>query len=172
VQEYQRKTPCPLLGRGAPAWDHVRVPPSVLYECTVINAVATRSHARPGFLTRLLWLTASDVGGYLAGAGRDLRALRADTVTRTLAVAMVLSQLLDVMTTLMDLTNNLAESNPVSAAVIANWGIPGLLMEKFAVCAVVGVNMARLGGRSARCLGGAATVVGLAAAAWNLHLAW
>jgi hypothetical protein len=128
--------------------------------------------ARPGrssFLARLIRSSQADLADYWTGVVQDFRVLAADAVAAPIAAAVILSQLVDALTTLFALANNSPEGNPISAAVIASWGVPGLLIEKAVISVVVVFNMARLRGRSSRWLGVLAVVVGFAAAAWNLH---
>jgi hypothetical protein len=134
----------------------------------VISTITVRP-GRSSFLQRLILSSCSDLAAYRAGVAEDFRALAADVVAAPIAAAVVLSQLVDALTTLLALSNNSPEGNPISAAVIASWGVPGLLLEKAVVSVVVVFNMARLRGRSSRWLGVLAVLVGLAAAAWNLH---
>ena len=135
----------------------------------MISTVSIRPQPS-SFMTRL-WLSCwADVVAYRDGILRDFGALAADAAAVWLAVAVVVSQLADAATTVAALANNWPEQNPVSAAVIGRWGVPGLLVEKVVIASVVVFNMARLRGRSARVLGLLAVLVGLAAVVWNLHV--
>ena len=134
----------------------------------MINTAAVRP-GRSSFLHRLIRSSESDLAAYRAGIVDDFHALTADVVAAPIAAAVILSQLVDALTTLLALSNNSPEGNPISAAVIASWGVPGLLIEKAVISVVVVFNMARLRGRSSRWLGVLAILVGFAAAAWNLH---
>jgi hypothetical protein len=136
----------------------------------VISTVSLRPQIA-SFPTRLLTSCWADIAGYAHGVIRDFGALAADTATSWLALSVVVSQLADATTTVAALANNLPEQNPISAAVIGRWGIPGLFIEKAVVASVVVFNMARLRGRGARALGLLAVLVGLAAVVWNLHVA-
>jgi hypothetical protein len=136
----------------------------------VISTVSL-SPRRAGFLARLTRSCRDDLGAYRDGVIRDLRSLAADAVTAWLAVAVLLSQFGDATSTVLALANNWPEQNPLSAAVIARWGMPGLFLEKVAIIITVVFNMARLRGRSARVLGLLAVLVGVAAVVWNLHVA-
>jgi len=135
----------------------------------VVSTVSLHSQ-RPGFLSRLLISCAADLAGYRDGLIRDLQALAADSLAAWLAVAVAVSQLADASTTVVALANSQPEQNPVSAAVIARWGVGGLLAEKLAIATVVVFNMARLRGRGARILGLLAVLIGFAAVVWNLHV--
>lgn len=135
----------------------------------MISTVTIRSR-RPGFAARLLQSCRDDLVGYTGGLVADLRHLAADAVTWYLAGFVLVSQLVDATSTMVALANNLPEGNPLSAAVISGWGLPGLFVEKLVISTVVVWNMARLRGRSAGALGACAAVLGFAAAAWNLHL--
>jgi len=123
-----------------------------------------------GFMSRLLNSCGRDLAAYRDGVIRDLRALAADSLAAWLAFAVAASQLADAATTVVALANRWPEQNPISAAVIARWGVGGLLVEKLAIAVTVIFNMARLRGRSARFLGLLALLVGVAAVAWNLHV--
>jgi len=125
---------------------------------------------RAGFVSRLLASCRGDLAAYRDGLLRDLRALAADQVLAWLAWAVAVSQLADAASTVLALSSNWAEANPLSAAVIGRWGVGGLLVEKVVIATVVVFNMARLRGRSARALAVLATLVGVAAVVWNLHV--
>ncbi len=125
---------------------------------------------RPGFMSRLLTSCCGDLTSYRDGVIRDLQVLAANSLAAWLAVAVAVSQLADLATTVVALANNWPEQNPISAAVIARWGMGGLLAEKVVIATTVVFNMARLRGRSARLLGLVAFLVGFAAVAWNLHV--
>ena len=144
-------------------------PESITEDPPLIGTVDLRS-PRTVIPGRLLRGVRSDVAAYRDGLRADLRALAADSVAWYLAVVVLLSQLVDALSTVMALASNLPEGNPLSAAVIARWGVPGLFAEKVVIVSVVVWNMARLRGRSAWALGSFAAVIGFAAAAWNLHL--
>lgn len=135
----------------------------------VISTVSLHRR-RPGFVSRLLTSCGGDLVGYRDGLIRDLQALAANSMAAWLAVAVAVSQLADAATTLVALANHWPEQNPISAAVIARWGVGGLLAEKVVIAATVTFNMARLRGRSARWLGLLAILVGFAAVVWNLHV--
>lgn len=135
----------------------------------MIGTVTLRSR-RPGLAVRLLQSCGADLAAYAAGLSADLRALAADAVAWYLAGLVLVSQLVDAISTVVALANNLPEGNPLSAAVISRWGQPGLFVEKLVISTVVVWNMARLRGRSARVLGVGAAIAGFLAAAWNLHL--
>ena len=135
----------------------------------MISSVAIRS-PRKSLLARLVASIAGDIAAYRDGLVSDLRGLLGDAVSAGFATLVVLSQLVDALTTLVALANNGAERNPLSAAVISHWGLLGLLGEKVMISCVVVVNMARLRGRSGRALGLVAAVIGISAAVWNLHV--
>jgi hypothetical protein len=135
----------------------------------VIRTVSLRPQ-RASFLARLLASCRGDLATYGWGLLRDLRALGADPVAVWLGWSVVLGQLADAASTVTALAGSGAEANPLSAAVIGGWGVPGLLVEKAVIAAVVVFNMARLRGRSARALGVLATLIGLLAVVWNLHV--
>jgi hypothetical protein len=118
-----------------------------------------------------LWMSCcGDLAAYVDGLIRDFRALTADLVAAWLLVAVLVSQLADAASTMLALANNWPEGNPLSAVVIARWGVPGLLTEKVVIATVVAVNMARLRGRAARALGFLAVLIGFGAVVWNLHV--
>ena len=125
---------------------------------------------RAGFLARLSISCEGDLAAYGDGLVRDFRALTTDLVAAWLLVAVVVSQLADAASTMLALANNWPEGNPLSATVIARWGVPGLLTEKGVIATVVAVNMARLRGRAARALGFLAVLIGFGAVVWNLHV--
>ena len=125
---------------------------------------------RAGFLARLWMSCCGDLTAYGNGLIRDFGALTADLVAAWLLVAVLVSQLADATSTMLALANNWPEGNPLSAVVIARWGVPGLLTEKVVIATVVAVNMARLRGRAARALGFLAVLIGFGAVAWNLHV--
>ena len=125
---------------------------------------------RAGFLARLSISCEGDLAAYGDGLVRDFRALTTDLVAAWLLVAVVVSQLADAASTMLALANNWPEGNPLSATVIARWGVPGLLTEKVVIATVVAVNMARLRGRVARALGFLAVLIGFGAVVWNLHV--
>ena len=125
---------------------------------------------RAGFLARLSISCEGDLAAYGDGLVRDFRALTTDLVAAWLLVAVVVSQLADAASTMLALANNWPEGNPLSATVIARWGVPGLLTEKVVIATVVAVNMARLRGRTGRALGFLAVLIGFGAVAWNLHV--
>ena len=125
---------------------------------------------RAGFLARLSISCEGDLAAYGDGLVRDFRALTTDLVAAWLLVAVVVSQLADAASTMLALANNWPEGNPLSATVIARWGVPGLLTEKVVIATVVAVNMARLRGRAARALGFLAVLIGFGAVVWNLHV--
>ena len=125
---------------------------------------------RAGFLARFWISCGGDLAAYGDGLVRDFRALSTDLVAAWLLVAVVVSQLADAASTMLALANNWPEGNPLSATVIARWGVPGLLTEKVVIASVVAVNMARLRGRAARALGFLAVLIGFGAVAWNLHV--
>jgi hypothetical protein len=125
---------------------------------------------RASFLPRLLASCRGDLAAYRDGLVRDLRALAADQVAVWLVWTVVVSQLADAASTVLALANSQPEANPLSAAVIGRWGIPGLLLEKVVIAAVVIFNMVRLRGRIARALGLLAALIGFAAVVWNLHV--
>lgn len=135
----------------------------------MISTVSLPSR-RSGVMPRLVHGFAADLAAYRAARLADLRALAVDSVAWYLAVAVLVSQLADALTTLLALANNAAEGNLLTATVIERWGLPGLLFEKTVISGVVIWNMARLRGRSAWALGLVAGCVGFAAAGWNLHL--
>jgi len=130
-------------------------------------SISTRQAGVP---SRLLRGVRNDVIAYRSGVLADLRSLATDSVAWYLAVVVVLSQVVDALSTLLALAINLPEANPLSAAVIQRWGVPGLLGEKVVIASVVVWNMARLRGRGAWALGVLAALIGFAAAAWNVHL--
>jgi hypothetical protein len=136
------------------------------------DVISTVSLHRPrsGFISRLVTSCGGDLAGYRDGLIRDLEGLAADSLAAWLAVAVAVSQLADATTTVVALANSWPEQNPISAAVIARWGVGGLLAEKVVIATTVIFNMARLRGRSARWLGLLAVLVGLAAVVWNLHV--
>jgi hypothetical protein len=119
---------------------------------------------------RLMESCVVDLVAYRRGLAADVSVLAGDAVAVALALVVILSQLVDAGSTMLALTNNWTEANPLSAAVIARWGVPGLLAEKLMIASAVLLNMARLRGRSARALGAIAAVIGLGAAVWNLSL--
>ena len=121
-------------------------------------------------MSRLLISCRGDLATYRDGLIRDLQALAANSLAAWLAAAVAVSQLADAVTTVVALANSWPEQNPISAAVIARWGVGGLLAEKVVIATTVVFNMARLRGRSARWLGLLAVLVGLAAVVWNLHV--
>jgi len=125
---------------------------------------------KASFRSRLLTSCGGDLAAYGDGLIRDLRALAADQAAVWLAWVVVVSQLADAASTVLALSSNWPEANPLSAAVIGRWGVPGLLVEKVVIAGVVVFNMARLRGWSARALGVLATLVGVAAVVWNLHV--
>jgi hypothetical protein len=121
-------------------------------------------------MSRLVISCCGDLATYRDGLIRDLSALAADSLAAWLAVAVAVAQLADAATTVVALANRWPEQNPISAAVIARWGVGGLLGEKVVIATIVVFNMARLRGRSARLLGLLAVLIGLAAVVWNLHV--
>jgi hypothetical protein len=135
----------------------------------LISSISLRQQ-RPSVAARLWTGCRADASAYLHGLRHDLGGLAADTAAWYLAVTVLVSQLVDALSTILALANNWPEANPVSAAVIAQWGVAGLLIQKLVIVAVVVVNMARLRGRGAKALGFAAVLIGFAAAAWNIHL--
>jgi hypothetical protein len=135
----------------------------------VITTVSLRNQ-RAGFMARLWMSCCADLVVYADGLIGDLRALTADMVAAWLVVAVLVAQLADAASTMLALANNWSEGNPLSAAVIARWGVPGLLTEKVVIATVVAVNMARLRGRTGRVLGFLAVLIGFGAVAWNLHV--
>jgi hypothetical protein len=134
-----------------------------------VISIAVARPGRSSFLARLVRSSGSDLADYWTGIADDFHTLATDLVAAPIAAAVILSQVVDALTTLLALANNSPEGNPISAAVIASWGVPGLLIEKAVISVVVVFNMARLRGRSSRWLGALAVLVGFAAAAWNLH---
>jgi hypothetical protein len=136
----------------------------------VISSISLPQRRRHGVAGRLLSEVGADLTTFRRGLLRDLRALAVDTVAWYAAVAVLVSQFLDALTTVIALANNSPEANPLTAAMIARWGLPGLVCEKAVISTVVVWNMARLRGRGAVALGLCASLVGVAAAAWNLHL--
>jgi hypothetical protein len=135
----------------------------------VITTVSLQT-PRAGFVARLWMSCWSDLTAYGDGLIRDFRALTADLVAAWVLVAVLVSQLADAASTMLALANNWPEGNPLSAVVIARWGVPGLLTEKVVIATVVAVNMARLRGRAARALGFLAVLIGFGAVVWNLHV--
>lgn len=135
----------------------------------MISSVAIRS-PRNSLLARLVGSVAGDIAAYRDRLVGDLHGLLTDSMSAGIAALAVVSQLVDALTTLVALANNGAEGNPLSAAVIGHWGVPGLLAEKVMISSVVVVNMARLRGRSGRALGLLAAFIGFAAVVWNLHV--
>jgi hypothetical protein len=135
----------------------------------VITTVTLRAR-RAGFLSRLWMSCWGDLAAYAKGLIGDFGALSTDLMATGLVLAVVVSQLLDAASTMLALANNWPEGNPLSAAVIARWGVPGLLTEKAVIAAVVVVNMARLRGRTGRALGIVAVLIGVGAVVWNLHV--
>ena len=135
----------------------------------VISTVSLHPQ-RPGFMSRLLISCGGDLATYRDGLIRDLQALATDSLAAWLAAAVAVSQLADAVTTMVALANSWPEQNPISAAVIARWGVAGLLVEKVLIATTVLFNMARLRGRSARLLGLLAVLAGFAAVVWNLHV--
>jgi hypothetical protein len=135
----------------------------------VISTVSLPSR-RAGVTPRLVHGFAADLAAYRAARLADLRALAVDSTAWYLAVAVLVSQLADAVSTMVALANNAAEGNLLTATVIERWGLPGLLFEKTVITGVVIWNMARLRGRGAWALGLVAGLVGFAAAGWNLHL--
>jgi len=135
----------------------------------VISTVSIHS-PRSGFMSRLLLSCWGDLAAYGEGLRRDLCALAADQVGLWLALAAVVSQLADAVTTMLALANNWPEANPISASVISRWGVSGLVVEKGVIATALVVNMARLRGRAAQVLGLLAALVGFAAVIWNLHV--
>jgi hypothetical protein len=135
----------------------------------VINTVSLQTQ-RAGFVSRLWTSCCGDLADYATGLIVDFRSLTADLVTAGLVLAVLVSQLADAASTMLALANNWPEGNPLSAAVIARGGVPGLLTEKIVIATVVAVNMARLRGRSAKALGLLAVLIGFGAVIWNLHV--
>ena len=135
----------------------------------VITTVNLRTR-RAGFPSRLWTSCRGDLSAYANGLIGDFRTLTADLVAAWLVLAVLVSQLLDAASTMLALANNWPEGNPLSATVIARWGVPGLLTEKVVIATVVAVNMARLRGRTGRALGFLAVLIGFGAVVWNLHV--
>lgn len=135
----------------------------------MISTVSLQTQ-RAGFVSRLWMSCCGDLSGYAARLIGDFRSLTADLVATWLLLAVVVSQLADAASTMLALANNWPEGNPLSADVIARWGVPGLLTEKIVIATVVAVNMARLRGRTARALGLLAVLIGFGAVIWNLHV--
>lgn len=133
-------------------------------------STVTLNPQRPGFMSRLLISCCADLANYRDGLSRDLQALAANSLAAWLAIAVAVSQLADAGTTVVALANSWPEQNPISAAVIARWGVGGLIAEKVVIATTVVFNMARLRGRSARLLGLLAVLIGVAAVVWNLHV--
>ena len=125
---------------------------------------------RAGFMARLWTSSFGDLAAYVDGLIGDFRALTSDLVAAWLVVGVLVSQLADAASTMLALANNWPEGNPLSAAVINRWGVPGLLIEKVVIATVVAVNMARLRGRTGRALGFLAVLIGFGAVVWNLHV--
>ncbi|MGA3185127.1 MAG: DUF5658 family protein [Candidatus Dormibacteria bacterium] len=125
---------------------------------------------RAGFTARLWMSCRGDLAAYGDGVIGDFRTLTADAIAAWLVVAVVVSQLADAASTMLALANNWPEGNPLSASVIARWGVPGLLTEKVVIATVVVVNMARLRGRTGKVLGFLAVLIGFGAVVWNLHV--
>jgi hypothetical protein len=136
------------------------------------NVITTVSlpNQRAGFVARLWMSCRGDLTAYAEGLIGDFGALTADLVAAWLLVGVLVSQLADAASTMLALANNWPEGNPLSAAVIARWGVPGLLTEKVVIATVVAVNMARLRGRTGRALGFLAVLIGFGAVVWNLHV--
>ena len=135
----------------------------------MITTVSLRTQ-RAGFMARLWMSCRGDLAAYRDGLAGDFRTLTADAIAAWLVAAVVVSQLADAASTMLALANNWPEGNPLSAAVITRWGVPGLLTEKVVIATVVAVNMARLRGRTARALGFLAVLIGFGAVVWNLHV--
>lgn len=135
----------------------------------VITTVTLRTR-RSRFGSRLWMSCRGDVAAYAQGLIADFGALRADLLATWLVMAVAVSQLADAGSTVVALANNWPEGNPLSAGVIARWGLPGLLTEKVVIATVVAVNMARLKGRTGRALGFLAVLIGCGAVVWNLHV--
>lgn len=94
-----------------------------------------------------------------------------DRITRTLAVGLLLAQLLDVLTTTVLLGPAHIEANPLSAAVIGAWGFAGLLAVKGALAVGITLYAAGFERRTTRLLLACATVLSFAVVAWNLAIA-
>jgi hypothetical protein len=135
-----------------------------------VITTASLQPERAGFAARLWTSCRGDLVAYVDGLTADFRTLTADAVAAWLVTAVVVSQLADAASTMLALANNWPEGNPLSAAVIARWGVAGLLTEKVVIASVVAINMARLRGRTAKVLGFLAVLIGFGAVVWNLHV--
>jgi hypothetical protein len=71
----------------------------------VISTAAVRP-GRSSFLHRLIRSSESDLAAYWAGIVDDFHALTADVVAAPIAAAVILSHLVDALTTLLALSNN------------------------------------------------------------------
>jgi hypothetical protein len=104
----------------------------------------------------------------LAPELEPLRRIAEDSLARTLLVALILAQLLDVLTTAVLLDGHHTEANPLSGMVIAAFGFPGLLLSKSVLTLwIAGYSGASERG-TCRLLLGASALLGFAVVAWNM----
>ena len=87
------------------------------------------------------------VARWAHGLHRDAQRAHADPVIRTTLLAMVVVQLIDLVTTLGGIAAGAAEANPVTAQLISTASLTGLFAEKLALIAVVSYNVIRLSRR-------------------------
>ena len=99
---------------------------------------------------------------------RPLVRIGDDHLARTLLIGLGLAQLLDVFTTAALLGNGRVEANPLSAMLISQLGLPGLLMMK----SILTLGVAAYAGSAAlgmtRLMLATAAVASFAAVAWNV----
>ena len=102
---------------------------------------------------------------------RPLLRIGEDGLARTLLIGLALAQLLDVLTTSVLLGGGRIEANPLSAMVIAGFGLPGLLLMKTMLTLGIGGYAGGFDPPTTRLLLAGAALLSFAAVGWNIAVA-